>query len=240
VNVLPNNKRCSPPTKEEIRARPELSECIMMYRSGDLAEYSGVAVPGNAETLSILAERGIWCPRATESQGLGAGGASVAPGTPDSDSLPRKKGRKRKRQPSTQVSDLALTGPAENPVPGRTLRYIKHEGSKWNVYSESGKKLGSHDSEGDAKKQLFAIEANKHSGRSITESDGIFQVRTGSQMILETASKAVAEETLAALDAPLKTWSDEWVRLVEQQRSWQVQMERNTNALLDLFKTGRV
>ena len=112
--------------------------------------------------------------------------------------------------------------------------------AKWNVYSESGKKLGSHDSEGDAKKQLSAIEANKHSGRSITESDGIFQVRTGSQMILETASKDVAEATLVALDAPLKTWSDEWVRLVEQQRSWQVQMERNTNALLDLFKTGRV
>ena len=32
VNILPDNKRCSPPTKEEMRARPELSECTMMYR----------------------------------------------------------------------------------------------------------------------------------------------------------------------------------------------------------------
>lgn len=41
-------------------------------------------------------------------------------------------------------------------------RYIKHEGGKWCVYSESGKKLGEHDTEAEAKAQLAAIEANKH------------------------------------------------------------------------------
>ena len=67
VNILPDSKMCSPPTKEEMRARPELADCTMMYRGGELAEYSGVAVPGNAETLSILAERGIWCPSVVNS-----------------------------------------------------------------------------------------------------------------------------------------------------------------------------
>lgn len=53
-----------------------------------------------------------------------------------------------------------------------TLRtaIIKHEGDKWNVYSEDGsKKLGEHSSEDDAKEQLKAIEANKHKGRSAEE-----------------------------------------------------------------------
>jgi hypothetical protein len=238
VNILPDNKRCSPPTKEEMRARPELAECSMMYRYGELAEYSGVAVPGNAETLSILAERGIWCPRATESQGMAAGGAVVVPGTPDSDALPRKKGKKRKKQPSTQTSDVALTGPVENPVPGRTLRYIKHEGNKWNVYSESGKKLGSHDSESDAKKQLSAIEANK--GRSINLCDGIYTVRIGSQVILGTSNRSIAEATIEAMDSPIKPWEDEYMRLLSYQRAWQAEMEKNAKALLDMLQTGRV
>jgi hypothetical protein len=41
-------------------------------------------------------------------------------------------------------------------------RVIKHEGGKWCVYSESGKKLGEHDTEAEAKDQLQAIEISKH------------------------------------------------------------------------------
>lgn len=210
VNILPDNKRCSPPTKEEIRARPELSECNMIYRCGELAEYSGVAVPGNAETLSILAERGIWSPeRAVESQGMEAGGAAVVPGTPDSDSLPtKKKGKKwKKKQPSAQESDLALTGPAENPVPGRSL----------------------------TSKDL-SISA----GRFISQSNGMYQVVIGSQVILDTPNRAIAEATLEAMDAPAKTWEDEYMRLLSYQRAWQSEMERNAKALLDMLQTGRV
>ena len=62
VNVLPDAKRCSPPTKEEIRARPELEDCHTMYRGGELAEYSAVAVTGNKDTLTMLETRGIWFP----------------------------------------------------------------------------------------------------------------------------------------------------------------------------------
>lgn len=254
VNILPDHKRCSPPTKEEMRARPELAECTMMYRFGELAEYSGVAVPGNAETLSLLAERGIWCPRAAESQGLAAGGAAIQPGTPDPGALPRKK-KKRRKEPSTQAQDLAVTDPGRTASDVRlheghnsltspnifgTSRYIKHEGSQWIVYSESGKVLGKHESEADAKKQLAAIESSKHSGRTIVQDNGVYQVVLGSQVILNTPSRSVAEATLEAIDAPVRSWTDEYIRLLNCQQAWQTEMKRNAAALLDMIRTGRV
>lgn len=61
VRVLP--RVVSPPTREEIRAWPELGEgCDLIYRTTELLEYSLVAVMGNPETLTILASRGIWLP----------------------------------------------------------------------------------------------------------------------------------------------------------------------------------
>lgn len=43
-----------------------------------------------------------------------------------------------------------------------TKEYITHSGSSWTVHAEDGKVLGTHGSEGEAKKQLQAIEINKH------------------------------------------------------------------------------
>ena len=49
----------------------------------------------------------------------------------------------------------------------RVTFMIKHEGDKWNVYDSTGKqKLGSHDTEADAKKQLAAIETAKAKKKS--------------------------------------------------------------------------
>ncbi len=62
IFALPDPKRASRPTKEELRARPELAECEKIYRACQLGEYSGVSIPGNPETLTILAERSIWFP----------------------------------------------------------------------------------------------------------------------------------------------------------------------------------
>ncbi len=56
VNILPSE--ASPPTKEEMRSRPDLEACGMVYRKWELAEYSGTAVPGNAEALSLMVSRG--------------------------------------------------------------------------------------------------------------------------------------------------------------------------------------
>lgn len=58
VRVNPKDN-CSPPTESEIRARPELADCYMCYRSTDLCEYSAVAVPGNQECLTLSEARSI-------------------------------------------------------------------------------------------------------------------------------------------------------------------------------------
>jgi hypothetical protein len=59
VNIIPSPEGCSSPTKDEIRERPELADCWMMYRRSDLAEYSAVAVGGNAEALTCDEARGV-------------------------------------------------------------------------------------------------------------------------------------------------------------------------------------
>jgi hypothetical protein len=58
VRVIPKGN-CSPPTADEIRSRPELADCYMMYRSSDLGEYSAVSVPGNQECLTLDEARSI-------------------------------------------------------------------------------------------------------------------------------------------------------------------------------------
>ena len=63
VFAVPDARKMSPPTREEKRERPELADCEMVFRACELCEYSAVAVPGNPETLTVLAERGIWCPQ---------------------------------------------------------------------------------------------------------------------------------------------------------------------------------
>lgn len=62
VNIVPDMARCSSPTADEIRKRPELAECYLMFRSSDLAEYSAVSVPGNPEALTMAVSRGLMLP----------------------------------------------------------------------------------------------------------------------------------------------------------------------------------
>ena len=58
VNILP--RESSPPTHDETRSRPHWAGADLIYRASELAEYSGTACPGNPETLTIMASRGIW------------------------------------------------------------------------------------------------------------------------------------------------------------------------------------
>lgn len=58
VNMLP--REASPPTPQEIRARPDLASCEMVYRSWKLMELSAVAIPGNANALTMGVERSSW------------------------------------------------------------------------------------------------------------------------------------------------------------------------------------
>src|SRR5205823_725423 len=99
VNILPDD--AGPPTRDEVRARPDWEPAQTIYRTWELAEYSGTAVPGNADTLVAdraakmldLVQRSLlWLPddvrpiveaRArtmSESGGLASGGAAVEGG----------------------------------------------------------------------------------------------------------------------------------------------------------------
>lgn len=68
VMVLPHE--ASPPSREEIRSRPELAKCEIIYRLSEMGEYSATAVPGLASalsqpelrSLSKLVVQGFWTP----------------------------------------------------------------------------------------------------------------------------------------------------------------------------------
>ena len=59
IQIVPDVPKCSSPTADEIRKRPELVDCYFMYRAWDLAEYSLVNVPGNPEALALAVSRGM-------------------------------------------------------------------------------------------------------------------------------------------------------------------------------------
>lgn len=56
------NPKYSAPTPDEIRSRPELRDCELVFREWELGEYSGTVLPGNKDTLTMLESRGIWMP----------------------------------------------------------------------------------------------------------------------------------------------------------------------------------
>lgn len=51
IGARPNWKTYSPPTPDEIKARPELRECAAIIRQCELIEYSAVSIPANPEAL---------------------------------------------------------------------------------------------------------------------------------------------------------------------------------------------
>jgi hypothetical protein len=59
VNGTPDMSRCSRPTKEELKARPELEGCKMIFRSWKLKEYSACWEPVNKECVTERQARSI-------------------------------------------------------------------------------------------------------------------------------------------------------------------------------------
>lgn len=52
VHALPDFNQSGPPTKDELRARPDWSNAHTIYRDWELAEASGTVIPGNVEALT--------------------------------------------------------------------------------------------------------------------------------------------------------------------------------------------
>lgn len=117
VRVIPR-AGCGPPTAKEIRARPELADCECMYRSTELAEFSCVAVGGNAECLTLdearsvlrLVDRGLPLPghlisQARQTAGSSAGGLPPLSGRPvDSQVIMLREGAKALREAARRMS----------------------------------------------------------------------------------------------------------------------------------------
>ncbi len=107
VNVLPVFNRCSPPTQDELRMRPDWEGASVIYREWDLNEFSGTVLPGNpeavtsdraAKVLEFVQRNQLWLPdeaqeiyekaaarTMTECGGMSTGGALVKPEYKDDD-----------------------------------------------------------------------------------------------------------------------------------------------------------
>jgi len=78
--------------------------------------------------------------------------------------------------------------PKKKPMADKKV--IKHEGSKWVLYSHSGKKLGTFDSEAAAKKREREINFFKHEGKEVKSSFKVFKDKDGNLRWLTFSSNA--------------------------------------------------
>lgn len=151
IHAIPDAARCSPPTKDERRARPDLERCQMMFRGTELTEYSGTAVPGNAKALTMMEARGIWFPDEARSVEVERDAKKV---------IANGDGYEGRNEEDDDLTE-------------DQRRYITHSGSEWIVHAEDGKVLGTHGSKAEAVAQLAAVEAHKHDkGRALPTLEG--------------------------------------------------------------------
>lgn len=145
VNILPSVKSAGPPTKEELRSRPDWEGAELIYREWDLAEFSGTTVPGNADALTsdratammeLVRRSGLWMTDEAKSLYENAMARTMA------------------------ESMGGLSGGGE--ALGSQKRYITHSGGKWTVHAEDGKEMGTYDSKEAAEERLREIEYFKH------------------------------------------------------------------------------
>jgi hypothetical protein len=109
VRVLPHMERCGPPTYEEVRSRPELSSCSMMFRSSELLEVSAVAIAGNRDAESILVSRGLLLPdgsRTMTESDLASGGGLVHPEYVGGKGKGKRKGKSQVSLATTRSDDV--------------------------------------------------------------------------------------------------------------------------------------
>ncbi len=236
VRVMP--LEWGPPTRDEVKVRPELAndrpnetrgafDGPLIYRKWELTEYSGTAVPGNADCLVAgraasllnLVERGLlWMPDDVK--------------------------------PLVEAAARTMTESVGGQQGGGGLvRYITHEdGGKWIVHAEDGKVLGEHDSESDAKAQLAAIEARKHDEKKgesrsapYVDTDGqtwTVRDRDGSELIA-FPDAGMADRCLRAMGEQ-RSFGAVHSEAILSDRAFYDELKKDVVALLNLELLGRV
>lgn len=178
-----------------IAAEPRKTKGIRFLKQ-ELYEFSVLPIPSNraalveakaagfdvtavshwAEEFLAYAEKsGLWVPKFSIEKALKAVMAPsiTVPGMPAVEKIgPGFVGPDRRRASSASV----YSGPErrkkkrekkEVDLTDIVMKFIREEGGKFNVYSESGKLLGTHDTRAEAVNQLRAIEANKGGGTEV-------------------------------------------------------------------------
>jgi hypothetical protein len=238
VNILPVARSAGPPTKDELRSRPDWEGVESVYREWELAEFSGTVLPGNIEALTAdrasqvmeLVQRGLWLPDGAKELYEAA--------------LTRNTHVEGKMCPAGKcpMCDKARAA-GERSV----SRYITHSGDKWIVHAESGKVLGEYASEGEAKKRLEQIEYFKHkdaSGERHIVTDGhqswtICEPDGTPIDGLEFSDAQTAERCLRAMQVPV-AWTDIHGSVADYQEVRNQQITADVQAMLDLVLRGVV
>jgi len=212
------NPEYSPPTPDEIRSRPELTSCRQVFRRWSLGEYSAVAVPGNEDTLTILASRGLMSPDRLRAMtdsggGMAGGGAALKP----SDAIPDK-------------------------------RFVKEIDGKWHVMSAEGKSLGEYDSKEGAEKRLGEIEHFKHEDKkkertapAIIEDGGTWWIDEGDRRSCSFSDPQTAEEYLALMVAAPKRRIEDEAAIVQslgEIRRAKQEINEYVKQYVDLYARG--
>jgi len=134
-----------------------LSDVLIAYNSGDLSREQAIGIV--AVSFNMLTDEAARLVGEREDK-------PKPPAPPPGQFPPPPPGQPPKPPPPPgQPPQPDEPGEPEEPPRGDAFNEdrIVHEGGKWIVYSEGGRKLGEHDTEAEAKKHLAAIEAAKHS-----------------------------------------------------------------------------
>lgn len=202
VRILPDWERCSPATRDEIKANPSLGRGVsvehntpgvFMYRGGSVAEVSCTSVPGNiscetlpdqdfvgrATAIMSLVERGLlWLPDEAATvyrSALLTRTTTESMGGLAGGGATIAPGNAKIVKPCDDEDEFADDVAAK--------RYITHEDDKWTVHAEDGKPMGSYGSEGEARKRLGQIEYFKHQDKGGDRSVSIPSAETPVQDI---------------------------------------------------------
>ncbi len=215
----------SPPTREEIRSRPELEECETIYRKWDLIEFSATPTPGNSDCLTMLVSRGL----ITAPEGF-------VPNARTINEVPLTK---------VDLGPMVMLDPPQKIV----KRYITGSGDSWTVHAEDGKELGKHKTKEGAEKQLAAIEAHKHDeDRAMPwiDTDGklwtVYHASGERAMVLPDPE--MADECLQLLTAKPESkrsyYASEAAQALAETRRMFGDVRTEVQEYIDLYRHGKV
>ncbi len=172
----------SPPTREEIRSRPELEECETIYRKWDLIEFSATPTPGNSDCLTMLVSRGLITapegfvaklpkdfPCEQEIEGIPEETCRYITGSGDSWTVHAEDGKELGKHKTKEEAEKQLAAiEAHKHDEGRAMPYIEEADDAWTVYRTDGRKIATFQCASDAEECMRAMNVPKPLSRVLS------------------------------------------------------------------------